>query len=210
MTSLPLSMLLLPVARDSVWERVFGMPYERLLRYHRLLGVWFLTANTTHMLAWYVKWWVDGTWVLSVFTIFPPMQPSDFTVPLMELAWICAVTMAITAMPYFRRKHYELFRYSHHLFLFIILATLVHAWSVWYFLVGGLSFWFLDRCARLLRGTRRMEVVAIEHGCGHITRIVLRSKGFVFRPGQYAFVNIPAISALEVCVVVFGLSPSPP
>ena len=36
--SFMLSFLTFPVARHSLWERVFGIPYERALKYHRGLG----------------------------------------------------------------------------------------------------------------------------------------------------------------------------
>lgn len=197
MVTLPMSLLVLPVARNSIWERVYGVPYESVLRYHRLLGVWFFVATTTHMLAWYVLWFSEGSWTLNVYTIYYKQYASDFTIPLVELAWICMVAMVVTALPQFRRRHWELFKYTHHLFLFVFLAALVHAWSLWYFFVGSALLWFVDRLSRFLRGTRHVEVVSMSHGCGHMTNLVLRCDGMSYYPGQYAFINIPAISASE-------------
>jgi len=52
MTTLTMSFLLFPVARNSVWEAVFGIPFERAIRYHRVLGSLCWLLVTAHMLIW--------------------------------------------------------------------------------------------------------------------------------------------------------------
>ena len=61
MSNLSLSLVLLPVARGSVWEAAFGVPFDRALVYHRAMGrlAWLFT--TLHMPVWMAKWATQGT-----------------------------------------------------------------------------------------------------------------------------------------------------
>ena len=59
-TTLTMSLLSLPIARNSVWEAVWGVPFERALRWHRLLGRISWLAVTAHMLLWQAKWLAEG------------------------------------------------------------------------------------------------------------------------------------------------------
>lgn len=54
MTTLTMSFLLLPVPRNSVWEGVFGIPFERAIKYHRMLGTLCWMFATCHALTWCV------------------------------------------------------------------------------------------------------------------------------------------------------------
>ena len=60
MANLSLSLVLFPVARNSVWEAAFGLPFDRALYYHRAMGriAWLFT--TLHMLVWMGKWAAEG------------------------------------------------------------------------------------------------------------------------------------------------------
>ena len=61
LTTLTVSLLALPVARNGLWDAAFGVPFERAVRYHRGLG-WLTWASVTaHMLAWWLKWGMEGT-----------------------------------------------------------------------------------------------------------------------------------------------------
>lgn len=50
-----------------------------------------------------------------------------------------------------RRKHFELFYYSHYYFMVVWIVMLWHAASAWYYIVASLSLWVLDRAIRFSR-----------------------------------------------------------
>ena len=56
LTTLTVSLLALPVARNGLWDAAFGIPFERAVRYHRGLGWLTWGSVTAHMLAWWIKW----------------------------------------------------------------------------------------------------------------------------------------------------------
>ena len=95
MTTLSMSLLLLPATRNSVWEYVFGVPFERAVQYHRILGVVAYTCLTSHMLLWLIKWGIEGTlqnnlWTLDYLQITPELIHYDnFTIILTEVCDSC-------------------------------------------------------------------------------------------------------------------------
>jgi hypothetical protein len=55
LTTLTMSFLCFPVARNSVWEGVFGVPFDRAMKVHRALGSLCWVLVTAHMLLWQVR-----------------------------------------------------------------------------------------------------------------------------------------------------------
>lgn len=76
--------------------------------------------------------------------------------------------MVVLAL-FVRRRSYELFLYTHALAIGVFVTVLVHAWSAWFFLMPPLLFWLLDKALRTCR-TRAAPVLALDTGCGGITR----------------------------------------
>ena len=66
--------------------------------------------------------------------------------------------MGILAHWSVRRRWWELFHVSHHIFMALFLSTLWHATASWQYVLAGLSLWFLDRLMRLGHSTRRVVV----------------------------------------------------
>ena len=67
--TLTMSFLAFPVARNSVWEKAFGVPFERAIAYHRALGALTWLLATAHMLLWQAKWLLEGTLLSSAFDV---------------------------------------------------------------------------------------------------------------------------------------------
>lgn len=55
LTTLTMSFLTFPVARNSVWESVFGVPFDRAIKYHRALGTLCWLLVTGHMVLFQVR-----------------------------------------------------------------------------------------------------------------------------------------------------------
>lgn len=101
-----------------------------------------------------------------------------------------------------RRKHFELFYYSHHFAFVVYIAVLFHAASAWYFVMPGILLYAVDRAIRFTNGARLPSVFVLPRGGA--TMIEFRYDGLNAPPramlhtaGQYCFVNVPAVSALE-------------
>ena len=158
MTTLTVSLLAFPVARNGLWDAAFGIPFERAVRYHRGLG-WLTWASVTaHMLAWWLKWGMEGTLghnlaSVAYLRISPAWHhPDNFTIALTHLAWMGVTVMVALALR--RRANYRLFYLAHHFAIFFLVVAVIHAWTHWYYACGGLVLWFYDRLVRIVKRSR--------------------------------------------------------
>ena len=137
MTNLLSALLLFPVSRTGLWVDVFGVPYDRCIKYHRLLGLLAYVLVTLHAWVWWNKWASEGSLganILSFNSI--SISPSrgtlrDFTIPIVEFAWFLLTASLLSAL-LLRRKLYPIFRYTHqYIGAIYYVAALLHAWSFW-------------------------------------------------------------------------------
>jgi predicted ferric reductase len=231
-SNLSFSLLLLPAARNSMWVSVFGMPFDRAIKYHRFLGVIAYWSVTTHMLIWFGKWGVQGLLANNLtnfhnlkimpsnYTILPdgtcwPAQPvtphwDNFTIVMNWVAWLCLTAMYGLAL-FCRRRNYELFHYAHHFAWVYYMLALMHSWSLWYYASAGLMLYAIDRCIRWTRGVTASTIVSLDHhGDVAVIRIptqVLRLQRYA---GQFSFVNVPALSQLQWHPFTMSSAPSAP
>ena len=216
LTTLAMSFVLFPVTHNSVWEAALGIPFERAVKYHRVMGrlVWLLV--TLHMLLWQGKWAREGILWSNVFTVnnlqitaaCPPSNTDDdacgnrvhfdnWTIPMAEAAWLLLTVVVIVAVAC-RRSRWEWFQYTHHLVWAFFAAALMHAWSNWYYVAGGLMLYFVDKVHRGVRSAREVKLLSATHA-GGITVLTLDASA-VLSNGHYA--------GQYVWLAVAGLSPT--
>ena len=165
MATLAMSLTLYPVARNSVWTAVLGVNYDHAVVFHRFLGGLAYLFTTAHLGVWWLKWAIQGVlWqnltYLRGVAISDSVLPDpgkqhhfdNFTVALSQISWLFLTGFIIVASVA-RRQQYELFYYTHHFAIGVLLTALVHAWSFWYFALPPMLLWLLDRALRFKRLT---------------------------------------------------------
>jgi len=204
MASLAFALTMLPVAKDSILLRVMGLSFERVLHWHRGLGGVSYIAVTLHMLLWWAKWMLDGTFVKNLILIDTQkwlwVTPSwnhyeNFSVLMAQVSWVL-FTVAIAIAWTCRRRMYRLFYVSHHLAILFVFMGMVHAWSFWFFVLPGLALWWFDRLHRLVDGSQPTRVVTLMAIPGtDVTHLELQMPQLAarFRPGQFVLVHVPAV-----------------
>ena len=224
MATLSMSFLILPVARNSVWESVFGVPFDRAIRYHRTLGVVAWTWATLHMWLWQIKFIKDGTlahncWkpegltklIISGTLDVPIETRSDnWTTPIMEITWLlCTISLSIAI--FVRTYNYELFKYTHYLMMLFFITGFLHAFSFWYYTAFGLILFALDKAIQMVNNARVHVVKGLESvPSAGVTRLTL--KGDVFRnphvAGQYVWLTIPSLDPFQSHPFTISSAPS--
>jgi len=209
LSNLLLSLLSLPAARNSIWSTIFGVSWEDGIRVHVWLGYSLLAVSAGHMGLW---WKVfdeqnnlpadgqNGRFPHDIFAVRTAYHSDNWTISPMVLIWfVMAIFFGLFAHNLVRRKWFELFYWSHHLAIVVFIGALMHASSLWYYLVGGLSLWILDRMIRFSSGCRAAEVVDATTWAGdRISELNIRVEGgFEHTAGQYCFINIPELSNLQ-------------
>lgn len=145
-------------------------------------------------------------------------EGTNWTIPLITLVfWVFLVCTGVFAQNYFRRNHFEVFYYLHHVYLVLFAAVLWHAASAWYYLIGGLSLWFVDRCIRVYQRTRWWKVSHVQAFPEETITLLKfvpqhdligRFPDFTFSCGQYLYVNIPAVAPHEWHPFTISSAPS--
>jgi len=211
-SNLVMSLLVLPTSRNSVWSKILGVPWEAMVAAHRVLGYLLLVTTFVHQALFWKVWadQADGTPAGTgkgqlaesgaIFAVPMTFHADNWTIPtIIIVQWCTLICMGIFAFHKIRRSNFELFYYTHHIFLVLYIAALWHASSLWYTLSGGLALYALDRLLRFSRGCAVANVSLLTVN-GDVTELVIDKLDNAvphFEMGQYAFVNIPEISLLQ-------------
>ena len=223
MATLSMSFLMFPVARNSVWESVFGVPFDRAIRYHRMLGAVAWIWVTLHMWLWQIKFIKDGTlaqncWKIDGLTNFiisgtmdDPIEvrQTQWTIPIMEITWLlCTISLSLAV--FVRTYNYEIFKYTHYLMMLFFITGFLHAFSFWYYTACGMLLYALDKGIRMVNNARVHVVKELKFLPGGFTQLSL--SGDVFRQrhvaGQFAWITCPAIDPFESHPFTISSSPS--
>mmetsp|Transcript_15362 Transcript_15362/g.19251 ORF Transcript_15362/g.19251 Transcript_15362/m.19251 type:complete len:798 (-) Transcript_15362:498-2891(-) len=208
-------LLLLPISRNNIWSITFGVSWEAMVKFHRWLGRIMLVIVILH-----VSFWVnaEGWSILSL--PFSTYHSDNFTIPMSVISTVFLILfIGVGTLDWIRRNHFEIFYYSHFVFMGVFIVMLWHATCAWQYILGGLSLWMLDRAIRFKRGLASTHCTSI-NVYGDVTEIsyVIESGGkgpfagpktrMQHRMGQYCFVNIPAISLNEWHPYTISSAPS--
>lgn len=82
-----------------------------------------------------------------------------------EIAIVLAVAMWITSFPRVRRKAFEVFFYTHHLYILYIFFYVLHVGASYLCMIlPGIFLFLVDRCLRFLQSRNRV--------CLHSARVL--------------------------------------
>ena len=79
--SVTMGLLLLPVARNGIWEAIFGVSWEAALRFHRWMGISFLVLGLLHLCLWVTEYSDDPKHLHHMLGTSAGADYDDFTVP---------------------------------------------------------------------------------------------------------------------------------
>jgi len=197
-----LMMCYLPVSKTSLWIHIFGISFERAIKFHRHLSYLMLATTTLH-LGLLIE--INPVWG------YPP-KLNGVVMAYGLWAYIAFLIMAATAL--FRRWHFELFRYTHYFFILGTVLTLLHVPKSLPYMWIPCVLHFLDFVWRWWGVLRDVSVAKLSIFPDHISQLDVFShipggpRGIFssctgrregkwakpLEPGSYAFVCIPFIS----------------
>jgi NADPH oxidase 1 len=118
--------------------------------------------------------------------------------------------MFFTSLDFMRRRYFQLFSYVHVLlFPIFLIASFVHGADGWvnfgfptsvFFLPIPMLIYFFMIFRRIIRMKTKPFYVAdasFSNGYNFMFLNLVKPKGYDFKPGQYAFINIPEISYFQ-------------
>ncbi|KAJ2666973.1 hypothetical protein IW148_000392 [Coemansia sp. RSA 1199] len=108
--------------------------------------------------------------------------------------------LLVTSVPIVRKKFYEVFYWMHHLFVPCVILLFIHggADSFQWYIIGPGSIYVVDRAYRFMRSRfKRPRILAVIQHPHDVIELKIERRGMRFQVGQYIYLNVPQISALE-------------
>uniref|UniRef100_A0A674D296 NADPH oxidase 1 n=1 Tax=Salmo trutta TaxID=8032 RepID=A0A674D296_SALTR len=160
-------------------------------------------------------------------TFLNPIRSTTTTPTLLVFTSVAGITgviitlslilMITSSMEVIRRSYFEVFWFTHHLFIVFFAGLVIHGAGdssltpttknnfcesqTWMWVIGPMILYV---CERLLRFIRYMQTVKYRKVCtvivirpSKVLELQLVKNGFKMDVGQYVFLNCPAISQLE-------------
>ena len=183
---------LLPVTRQSLWVPLLGVSFERAIAFHRAAAVAALVVMYAHGAMMVHE---RGRETLSsrvanvrgLGSIYGSAACATFTF------------LGLLSTPSVRSTSWEMFKAAHITFMpTAIVLSIVHAYYMLPFLLPPLLLWAFDVLLRSVRSARSYNVLGITPLHGAAVRLEVATHGRLHvKPGQYAYVQVPAISPGE-------------
>ncbi|GAA5939361.1 hypothetical protein JCM1841_006714 [Sporobolomyces salmonicolor] len=203
------------------------VPLDENIWFHRQFAYSILFWTIVHTTAHYVNFFnVEKTQIRKETAwAIHYTQPGGFTGHVMLLLMFFIYT---TAHFKIRQQCFEVFWYTHHLVVLFLIGLYVHAagcfvrgalpgqevrclgyhswaWAIW----GGLAY-SLERLVREIRSRRPTKIVGVLMHPGGAMELRFVKPSFRYKAGQWVFLNVPDISALQYHPFTISSAPDDP
>ncbi|XP_016486956.2 ferric reduction oxidase 2 [Nicotiana tabacum] len=192
--NIALTFLFVPVTRGSSVLQVFGLTSEASVKYHIWLGHIVMTLFSAHGICYIIYW--AATHQLSEMLKWGKTDISNLAG---ELSLLSGLVLWIATFPRIRRKMFELFFYTHHLYILFVVFFVYHV-GVSYagIMLPGFYLFIVDRYLRFLQSRSNVRLVSARVlPCETVELNFSKSKGLSFTPTSIMFVNVPSISRMQ-------------
>ncbi|KAF5595127.1 ferric-chelate reductase [Fusarium subglutinans] len=191
---------LLMASRNNLFATLLRIPSPVLLQYHRWIGLATVSHATAHV-SFNIQHYIETKQVTTSF--------GNHRIQVGLMAWIALAMLFLTALPIVRRHFFEIFYYTHALFLVFVVGALIHASHGPEFMLPGLLLWGIDRAIRFANNFRTVQVQRVEAFEGNVTKF--KVKGLRTRtPGQVVWLQIPKVSFVDWHPFTVASAPNDP
>ncbi|KAK1366580.1 Ferric reduction oxidase 2 [Heracleum sosnowskyi] len=186
-----LAFLFFPVTRASPLLRLVGLTSESSIKYHIWLGHAVMTFFTAHSVCCTLYW--INTNQMSKALMWDRVGISNVAG---EVSLFFGLAMWMTTFSCFRRKLFELFLYTHYLYVLFIVFFILHVgFSYSFITLPGFYLFLVDRYLRFIQSQQKVRLVSARIlPCEAVELNFSKSPGLIYNPTSIVFVNIPSIS----------------
>eukprot|EP00980_Cylindrotheca_fusiformis_P010159 scaffold2261_cov124-Cylindrotheca_fusiformis.AAC.7 len=190
-----LVVILFPICKTCFWWELFGLGFDQIVKFHRLLGTLFVLLTAVHGMTAAVS-------LTMRHQLLCCLRFSTCDDTMVTYGWYSGflfLPVFITSLPYIRRTMYQLFFYSHFMVIPALIMAQLHHVNLIYYLSPGLTAYALDKVIGFMSTLRPVRLVDLSVPVPGYTRMVLQvaHDNTHFEPGQWIKINVPAISKLE-------------
>ncbi|WJX20708.1 ferric-chelate reductase (NADH) [Trifolium repens] len=189
-----LAFLFFPVTRGSSILPLVGLTSESSIKYHIWLGHLSMLLFSAHAIGFIIYWAITNQ-------LIEMLEWSKTYVSNVagEIAILMALAMWITSIPRIRRKMYEVFFYTHHLYILYILFYAIHVGVQDMCMIApGVFLFLIDRHLRFLQSRQNAQLLSVRLlPCGALELNFSKSPSLYYNPTSFVFINVPKVSKLQ-------------
>ncbi|KAK9278533.1 hypothetical protein L1049_028102 [Liquidambar formosana] len=190
-----LALLLLPILRGLALFRVLGIQFEASVQYHIWLGTAMIFFSTFHGVSTLFIWGIkhhlqDEIWL---------WQKTGRIYLAGEIAMITGLVIWVTSLPQIRRKKFEFFYYTHHLYIVFLVFFLLHAGDRHFYMVfPGIFLFGLDKLLRIIQSRPETCLLSARLFPSKAIELILpKDPRLKYNPTSVIFMKIPSISKFQ-------------
>ncbi|XP_050224872.1 ferric reduction oxidase 4-like [Mercurialis annua] len=186
--------LFIPVTRGSSLLPLVGLTSESSIKYHIWLGHLSNLLFVAHTLGFIIYWAMANQ--MAEMLEWSKTYVSNVAG---EIAIVIGVVMWVTSSNRMRRKMFELFFYTHQLYILYILFYALHVGAAYLCMIlPGIFLFLIDRYLRFLQSRKRARLISARVLPGGLVELNFsKSKGLHYNPTSILFLNVPSISKLQ-------------
>ncbi|PWA58022.1 cytochrome b245, heavy chain [Artemisia annua] len=189
-----LSFLFFLVTRGSSVFRLLGLTSESSIKYHIWLGNIAMVFFTAHGLCYTI--FCAKTHQISQMLKWKKVGISNVAG---EVALLAGMAIWLTSIPRIRRSIFELFFYTHHLYILFVVFFILHVgFSYCWITLPGFYLFLIDRLLRFLQSQQKFRLVSARVlPCQAVELSFSKTPGLHYNPMSSIFLYIPSISKLQ-------------
>ncbi|KAA8542227.1 hypothetical protein F0562_023379 [Nyssa sinensis] len=216
------ALLLLPILRGMSIFQILGIQFEASVRYHVWLGTAMILFATLHgagiFFIWGIKHCIQDKVILVHFYNLTSLECvyllylTPFTLQQMwnwqktgriylagEIALVTGLVIWITSLPQIRRKQFEIFYYTHHLYAVFLLFFLFHTGDRHFYMVfPGIFLFGLDKLLRIIQSRPETCILSAKIFPSKAMELILpKDPRLKYTPTSVIFMKIPSISKFQ-------------
>ncbi|XP_019463863.1 PREDICTED: ferric reduction oxidase 8, mitochondrial [Lupinus angustifolius] len=190
-----LALLLLPILRGLSVFRILGIQFEASVKYHTWVGTAMIFFATIHGASTYLVWGVSHHIQHEIWK----WQKKGRIYLAGEIALIAGLVIWVTSLPQIRRRKFEIFYYTHHLYSVLLVFFLFHAGDRHFYTVfSGVFLFSLDKLLRIVQSSPKTCIVSARIFPSKAVELILpKDSRMKYMPTSVIFLKIPAISHLQ-------------
>ncbi|XP_021726705.1 ferric reduction oxidase 4-like isoform X2 [Chenopodium quinoa] len=186
--------LFFPVTRLTSILPLVGLTYESSIKYHVWIGQIVMILSSLHSLG-FITYWA----FMNQMSELKEWSKTYVSNVAGEISFVFLIAIWVTSFAYTRRKSFEVFFYTHQLYVLATFIYLVHIGVSWTMqILPGIFLFIIDRYLRFLQSRARVRLIStrVLPG-GTIEMTFSKSPGVHYDVTSFVFVNVPKVSKLQ-------------
>lgn len=190
-----LALLLLPILRGLAVFRIFGIQFEASVKYHTWIGTAMILFATIHGASTLFVWGVSHHIQSEIWK----WQKTGRIYLAGEITLVAGLVIFVTSLPQIRRRKFEIFYYTHHLYIVFLVFFLFHAGDKHFYMVfPGVFLFSLDKLLRIIQSSPKTCMVSARiFPCEAVELILPKDPRLKYNPTSVIYLKIPTISHLQ-------------